>query len=80
MNFKHKTVHKYYLNINDSVTMKYETIYDFILALVKKEQILNAFKESAEKAFNLNKLVSATHNDKDPIPLLNEPCKASVMK
>ena len=47
---------------------------------MKKEQILNAFKEFTEKAFDLNKLVSATYNDKDSIPLLNEPHKVPVVK
>ena len=51
-----------------------------MLISVKKKQILNTFKESTEKVSDLNKLISATHNDKDPIPLLNEPHKASVMK
>ena len=60
--------------------MKYKTIYRFILTSVKKEQIFNAFEESAEKVFDLNKLVSVTHNDKGPISLLNEPCKVSVVK
>ena len=60
--------------------MKYKTIYDFILTLVKKEQVLNTLKESTERIFDLNKLVSATHNNKDSISLLNESCKTSVMK
>ena len=60
--------------------MKYKTIYDFILISVKKEWVFNAFEKSAEKVFDLDKLVSATHNNKDPIPLLNEPCKAPVVK
>ena len=60
--------------------MKYKTIYDFILASVKKEQIFNAFERFAEKTSDLNKLVSATHNDKGSIPLLDEPHKALVMK
>ena len=80
LNFKCRTACKCHLNINDSVTMKYETIYDFVLILMKKEWILNTFEKSAEKTFNLNKLVSATYNDKDSISLLNEPYKASVVK
>ena len=60
--------------------MKYKTIYDFILISMEKEQVLNAFEKSAEKTSDLNKLVSAIYNDKDPIPLLNEPHKASMMK
>ena len=60
--------------------MKYETIYDFVLTSVKKEQILNVFEKSTERVFDLNKLVSATCNNKGPIPLLNEPCKVSMMK
>ena len=77
---KCKTAHKCHLDINDPVTMKYETIYGFVLTSMEEEWILNAFKRSAEKASDLNKLVSATHNNKDPIPLLNEPHKASVVK
>ena len=60
--------------------MKYKTIYDFILTLMKKEWVFNVFEESAEKTFNLNKLISATHNNKGSIPLLDEPCKALMMK
>ena len=60
--------------------MKYETIYDFVLALMEKEWVFNAFKESAKKISDLNKLVSAICNNKDPILLLNEPHKISVMK
>ena len=60
--------------------MKYKTIYGFILTSVEKEQVLNVFKESTEKVSDLNKLVSVTHNDKGLIFLLDEPCKASVMK
>ena len=44
--------------------MKYKTIYDFVLTLMKKEQILNVFEKSAERASDLNKLVSATCNNK----------------
>ena len=80
LDFKHKTACKCHLDIDDPVIMKYETIYDFILTSVKEEQILNALEESAEKVFDLNKLVSATYNNKGPISLLNEPCKASVVK
>ena len=60
--------------------MKYETIYGFILTLMKKEWVFNALEGFTEKISDLNKLVSATYNDKGPISLLNEPCKASVMK
>ena len=60
--------------------MKYETIYEFILTSMKEEQVLNAFEESAERASDLNKLVSVTCNDKGPIPLLNEPCKTPMVK
>ena len=60
--------------------MKYKTIYDFILILMKKEYILNIFKESVKKISDLNKLVSATHNNKNSNPLLNESHKAPVMK
>ena len=60
--------------------MKYETIYNFILTSVKKEQIFNTFEESAEKIFNLNKLISVICNNKDLISLLNELCKAPVVK
>ena len=80
MNFKHRTACKCHLNINDLVTIKYKTIYDFILISVEKEQIFNVFKESAEKVFDLNRLVSATHNDKNLISLLDKLYKASVMK
>ena len=47
---------------------------------MKEEQVFNALEEFTEKISDLNKLVSATHNDKDSIPLLDEPHKASVMK
>ena len=47
---------------------------------MKEEQVLNVFEESAERASDLNKLVSVTCNDKGPIPLLDEPCKAPVVK
>ena len=60
--------------------MKYKTIYDFILTSIKKKWVFNAFKKSAEKVSDLNKLISATCNDKDSISLLNEPCKTSMMK
>ena len=60
--------------------MKYETIYEFVLTSVKKKQILNILEESIKKISDLNKLVSVTHNDKDPISLLNEPHKALMMK
>ena len=62
------------------MTIKYKTIYGFILTSVKKEQVFNAFEESAEKISDLNKLISATCNDKDSILLLNELCKASMVK
>ena len=78
--FKCRTVCKCHLNINDFVTMKYETIYGFVLTLMKKKQVLNALEKSAEKISDLNKLVSATHNNKDSIPLLDKFCKASMMK
>ena len=80
LNFKHRTVCKCHLNINDSMTMKYEIIYEFILILMKKEWIFNVFEKSAEKTSDLNKLISATCNNKSPIPLLNEPCKTPVVK
>lgn len=60
--------------------MKYKTIYNFVLTLMKEKQVLNAFEESAEKTSDLNKLVSATHNDKGLISLLDKPHKASVVK
>ena len=60
--------------------MKYEIIYDFVLTLMEKEWIFNAFKKSVEKISDLNKLVSATHNNKDSISLLNESCKVPVVK
>ena len=60
--------------------MKYKTIYDFILTLMKKKWIFNTFKKSVKKTSNLNKLISITCNNKDSIPLLNEPCKAPVVK
>ena len=60
--------------------MKYKTIYGFVLTLMEKEQVFNALEESAERTFNLNKLVSAICNNKSSIPLLNEPHKAPVMK
>ena len=78
--FKCRTACKYHLNINDSMIMKYEIIYDFVLALMEKEWVFNAFEGSAEKISDLNKLVSATHNNKGPIPFLNKPYKVSVMK
>ena len=68
------------MNINDSVTMKYKTIYEFILTLMKEEWVFNVFEESAEKTFDLNKLVSATCNDKGLNSLLNKSCKALMMK
>ena len=37
LNFKCRTACKCHLNINDFVTMKYETIYGFILTLVEEE-------------------------------------------
>ena len=80
LNFKHRTACKYHLNINNSITMKYKNIYNFILILMKKEWILNAFEKSAEKVSDLNKLVSVTHNNKNSISFLNESCKTSVMK
>ena len=80
LDFKHRTVHKCYLNIDNSVIIKYEIIYEFVLILMKKKQVFNAFEKSAERVSDLNKLVSATCNDKGSIFLLNELCKASVMK
>ena len=47
---------------------------------MKKEQVLNVFEEFIEKVSDLNKLVSATCNDKGPIPLLDESHKASMVK
>ena len=78
--FKRRTACKCHLNINDPVIMKYKTIYDFVLILMEKKQVFNALKESAEKTSDLDKLISAIYNNKDSIPLLNEPCKASVVK
>ena len=60
--------------------MKYKIIYNFILTLIKKEWIFNAFEESAEKTFHLNKLISATHNNKNPILFLNKSHKTPVVK
>ena len=60
--------------------IKYEIIYEFVLTSVKKEQVFNAFKKFAEKIFNLNKLISATCNNKSSISLLNESHKTSVVK
>ena len=60
--------------------MKYKIIYDFILTLVKEEQVFNVFEKFIEKISDLNKLVSVTHNDKGSIPLLNEPHKVLVVK
>ena len=80
LNFKCRTACKCHLNINDSVIMKYEIIYRFVLTLIKKEWIFNAFEKSAEKVSDLNKLVSAICNDKSLISLLDELCKASMMK
>ena len=57
--FKCRTACKCHLDINDPVTMKYKTIYGFVLTSVEKEQVLNALKGSAERASDLNKLVSA---------------------
>ena len=80
MNFKCRTACKCHLNINDSVIIKYKIIYDFVLTLMKKEWIFNAFKKSAKKTFNLNKLIFITCNNKGSILLLNEPHKVSVVK